>query len=549
MGVVSTAEPEFLIEGDSTGIRGRTAIMRTRSGQFRTIADTLESISTDGWTGRAADRFRERFTAEPDRWREAAAGFDQAASALDTYADALDVARGTASDCRAEYERGQQVSEDARARYDAEVQAARQEQRGWEATYGPGTYTLAVVPFTDPGATIRSAAVAAFHTAVDALDQDAQLAADAIRGSCQGAPEKRGWLRTGLEFVGGVFVGLGEALWDIVQLATPQMAAVEVLMDLATGRLTPEEAAAKLKLPLESAQAMLDALIADPLEFGKSLGKGLLDWDTWADDPARAIGHLVPDVVAAVFTGGAGTAATKSAGLLERLGTKADDLVDGLRALDRVDDVADGARGIRRLEGIDVTDIPHAPADLGGGALGREAWEASVDSWADGVVAAHPQLARGEVKGLYTYTTNEGYTAMNGFLRNGTPLDGPMQTHLDGAVDGLNRLPRVEDTTYRGTRLPQSVVDDMLETKTFRDDAFLSSSFKPDTAADFAAGGNPANPSVIFEIEGRTGVDVSPFSAYGTGEAEVLFKPGTPFTIGSMERDASGVWHATMREQ
>jgi hypothetical protein len=31
-----------------------------------------------------------------------------------------------------------------------------------------------------------------------------------------------------------------------------------------------------------------------------------LDWDTWADDPARAIGHLVPDAVAAVATAGTG---------------------------------------------------------------------------------------------------------------------------------------------------------------------------------------------------------------------------------------------------
>ena len=58
---------------------------------------------------------------------------------------------------------------------------------------------------------------------------------------------------------------------------------------------------------------MFDALQDDPLEFGKNLGKAMLDWDTWADDPARALGHLLPDAIAAVATGGAGTAATRGA--------------------------------------------------------------------------------------------------------------------------------------------------------------------------------------------------------------------------------------------
>ena len=49
---------------------------------------------------------------------------------------------------------------------------------------------------------------------------------------------------------------------------------------------------------------MLDALQDDPVDFGKELGKGLLDWDTWADDPARALGHLAPDAIAAAVTAG-----------------------------------------------------------------------------------------------------------------------------------------------------------------------------------------------------------------------------------------------------
>ena len=39
------------------------------------------------------------------------------------------------------------------------------------------------------------------------------------------------------------------------------------------------------------------------------MAKAAVDWDTWADDPARAIGHLLPTIVVTVATAGSGKAA------------------------------------------------------------------------------------------------------------------------------------------------------------------------------------------------------------------------------------------------
>ena len=61
------------------------------------------------------------------------------------------------------------------------------------------------------------------------------------------------------------------------------------------------------------AKGIYTGLTTDPIGFGKELGKSLLDWDTWADDPARAIGHLVPDAIVAVATAGTGALATRGA--------------------------------------------------------------------------------------------------------------------------------------------------------------------------------------------------------------------------------------------
>ncbi|MET8861529.1 hypothetical protein ABZW11_01100 [Nonomuraea sp. NPDC004580] len=55
--------------------------------------------------------------------------------------------------------------------------------------------------------------------------------------------------------------------------------------------------------------------IQNPAEFAKSV----LDWDTWASNPERAFGRLIPDIVAAVTTAGssgAASGATRAAGAL-----------------------------------------------------------------------------------------------------------------------------------------------------------------------------------------------------------------------------------------
>jgi hypothetical protein len=89
---------------------------------------------------------------------------------------------------------------------------------------------------------------------------------------------------------------------------------------------------------------MLTALREDPVGLGREVGKAVLDWDTWADDPARALGHLVPDVAAAVLTGGAGAS------------------VRALRGLDGLHDVSLLERplhGLRTLtgDGVDLHDL------------------------------------------------------------------------------------------------------------------------------------------------------------------------------------------------
>lgn len=49
----------------------------------------MAKIDVSGWTGRAADEFREAHDLEPERWVRSGNGFKKAAAGLTTYAGAF----------------------------------------------------------------------------------------------------------------------------------------------------------------------------------------------------------------------------------------------------------------------------------------------------------------------------------------------------------------------------------------------------------------------------------------------------------------------------
>ncbi|MDQ2782984.1 MAG: hypothetical protein M3Y26_10695, partial [Actinomycetota bacterium] len=293
--------PGYEVPGSPAAIVVKAGGMRTRGTAFTKVADGLDSIKTDGWASKSAEMFREQFQPESGRWRDSGAGFVKAASALEAYASQLQTAQDKAGWCRQEWDRGERASVSAKAAYDADVARGKQDKAAFEAQ--GGTYTLTILPFDDPGTAIKSGADDAYSSLKSSLDGHAHTCADQVRAGCAGAPESRNWFETGLAFVGDVFVGIYEGVKGLVELAMMPITMLNEMLDdltkLATGELTPEELAMKYQLKLEDAKALLDAFLDDPLEFAKQLGKAILDWDTWSDNPAKAIGHLVPDILLA----------------------------------------------------------------------------------------------------------------------------------------------------------------------------------------------------------------------------------------------------------
>lgn len=341
--------PDFVIEGNPGNIRSKALTMDQKGQLFYDTGDALSKIDVSGWTGRAADEFREAHDLEPERWYKSGNGFKNAAAGLQTYAGELEGAQRRAADAKAEYERGQRESERARTQYSSYLDQMR--------SYWASGGTDQAQPFDDWGDPIQQAALSELSSARADLDNAAHLCAGEVKAGCADAPEEPNWLESGLKFVGGILEGAGEAVWDLLTMVP--FSPVNLVIDsykLATGDLTPEELMKKYELSAENAWAMAQGiytgLTTDPIGFGKELGKSLLDWDTWADDPARAIGHLVPDAIAAVATGGAGAVATRGAKF----------------AMDGLDALSDMGK-LRRLDNLgDLGDLRHLD-DLGNGRI------------------------------------------------------------------------------------------------------------------------------------------------------------------------------------
>jgi len=192
---------------------------------------------------------------------------------------------------------------------------------------------------------------------------------------------------------------------------------------------------------------------------------------------------------------------------------------------------------------IDPDKVPSPPPDPGHSAYN----DTAVNEWAQNTSKATGMTPEGAL-GVYDYTTNDGYHTMNPALRGApdTPIPSNVQTRIDNTLSGMNQLPEVSATTYRGTNVPDDVYTH-LQTGTgeYTDKAFMSSSYNESVAANFQ---NGSKNSVVFEINGNSGVDVSKLSAYG-GEAEILFKPGTTFSISESSLDEQNILRVKLAEK
>jgi len=270
----STRDPIALIPGSVARVTQDSDALATVAEELAAADSGLARLDLGGWEGEASDRARERLSALRTRIGDASSSLVRASVALSLYADVLDWAQGQAGVAIAEWDRGSVCTP---------VDSA--------ASLLPGPSVA------------QQAAQRRLTDARSSLRIAAQQAADALASATAAAPRP-----------GGFWNGLGEqwshfwhGAWEPVQgmavLAWEQNQVRAVVDPLGW---------------LDDRIALIAGLwtsIQDPQQFAKDL----LDWDTWANDPARAAGHLVPDALLGFLTAGTGTAAARGASTASRV--------------------------------------------------------------------------------------------------------------------------------------------------------------------------------------------------------------------------------------
>ena len=308
MGVVAHGAPVFKIGGDPGGISTRAAVMMARADEFGNIHSGLSSLSADGWEGRAADHFRSKFKVQIKGWVDAQEAFSSASEAYSSYASTLASAQSQCDGIRSRWKQGRDAVQQAQNNQaDARSQAAADGGSPmFDASCDEG-----------PGRSQMAAAEADFQTLVDQVNEAGDLLITALNAGIAKLPERTWWDSVKRTFT-SVVVGAVEAVVDLAKLLW-KLGGGEAWVDfgrILMGDMTWDEYVIKhYEIPAETIVGMAKALWNDPVGFMKSVGKSLLDWDTWTDDPARAIGHLLPDVIMAVVTmgGSAGVSAGEKA--------------------------------------------------------------------------------------------------------------------------------------------------------------------------------------------------------------------------------------------
>ena len=339
MGVVAQGAPVFTIGGDPGGIATRAAVMMDRANEFAEIYSSLSTLEADGWTGRAANRFREKYKLQLQGWLDAQEAFSSASTAYSTYASTLQSAQSQCDEIRSRWEQGRRAVEQAQNNK-ADARSRAQAEGG--------------IPMIDascdegPGRATMQGAEEDFQALVNEVNEAGNQLNSVLDTGISKLPE-RTWLNAISRTAGSFGLGVKDAVTDLFNLlflGTPTL--LNDFRRLITGGLTPEEFFLSYgEVPAEKLGAFCTALANNPKKFFKEVFFGLIDAETWSDDPGRALGRLAPDVALTIATAGAAASAKglKGAARAAYIGREV------VLSVTHISDVSDLVRASRRLAG------------------------------------------------------------------------------------------------------------------------------------------------------------------------------------------------------
>ena len=243
----------------------------------------LRQLDSGGWVGEAADAFWSSVGDVLKKLDDAAFALQETSFALRTYTTVL---REAQVDVRRALGLIDEAERDSRA------WSAQNADALVENLAAPYTGTATPMSSDDPGEPLRRQADTLITEAKDRVATAALHAAERLRTAADHAPDRPGFWSSAAHIVSEVAGGAAESVSGMASF---------------TFKLSPAYAIIDPDGYVENQVGIAKGLahgVTHPVDFTKAV----LDWDTWAQSPGRALGHLLPTVALALATAGAGAA-------------------------------------------------------------------------------------------------------------------------------------------------------------------------------------------------------------------------------------------------
>ena len=264
----STTDPTVLIPGDPVAMRADADRMDALAADLSRSAGAVAGTEFGGWNGQARDAY--------------VAGKDALHARLSMAANSIPVAAG------------------ALRQYAAVLEAAQAEARVLARQWRTAAACAPVEPGVLAASSLAPEQLRA-QARYDRLLGEVHAVATAVATTIEAAT-------TDAPIVPTFWNQLGQRwseFWSGPVEDTGQMLALWWSVSSIRGVVDPEGT----MLSFGQLLLGLKKSLQDPRQFAKDL----IDWDTWATSPARALGSLAPDIAIAFFTAGVGAAAVRGA--------------------------------------------------------------------------------------------------------------------------------------------------------------------------------------------------------------------------------------------
>ncbi|MDT0426820.1 putative T7SS-secreted protein [Streptomyces salyersiae] len=277
-------EADELIHGKPEKITATVKNLRDFQRAFELVGGGMKKLDSGHWKGVAADTFREKFQTLPTDWVRAAAAFEDAATALETYAQTVTSAQGKAREAIALFKEGKQDYETAAAAYKKKAEAYNAVRNTDHPLPHPGE-------FSDPGLAKRQQAQETLLHARRARDEAAEAAKGLITAALTHAPKAPTGLDRLKQEVFDYGVGQG---FELAHFGGGIVKGTAGLVNFVRS-VNPQDPY-NLTHPAEYYKGInttLAGLVSSAANPDRTLKNA---WDAAKGDPSEFIGRLVPEL-------------------------------------------------------------------------------------------------------------------------------------------------------------------------------------------------------------------------------------------------------------